>query len=61
MSTEKMLNGGITELLTSFSAHHLPPPEQEEGHLITDLQAPAARGRRPRSHVSAVDGSCGQM
>lgn len=59
MSTEKMLNGGITKLLSSFSAYHLPPPEQEELHLITDLQAHAARVRSPRSNFSAVDTSKG--
>lgn len=55
MSTEKMLNGGITKLLSSFSAYHLPPPEQEERHLITDLQAHAACERSPRSNFPAVD------
>lgn len=61
MSTEKMLNGGITKLLSSFSAHHLPPPEQEELHLITDLQAHAACVRSPCSNFSAVDESCGHI
>lgn len=61
MSTEKMLNGGITKLLSSFSAYHLPPPEQEELHLITDLQAHAACVRSPRSNFSAVDVSYGHI
>lgn len=61
MSTEKMLNGGITKLLSSFSAYHLPPPEQEELHLITDLQAHAACVRSPRSNFSAVEESCGHI
>lgn len=58
MSTEKMLNGGIRKLLTSFSALHVSPPEQEEeDHLITGLQGQAARAWRPHSNISAVDGS----